>query len=203
MFGPTFARHVAARYRKRGLDGTAQRMVDWLVGQGVDGSTVLEIGGGVGEIGLELLRHGAAHATNLELSPAYDAEANRLIAEAGLTHRVDRRLGDIATDPDVAQRADIVVMHRVICCYPDADRLLGAAADHAARLVVLSHPPRNALSRAMLWVENLALRLGRRKYRTFAHPPQRLRQVLRDRGFATDDVHRALVWQVLGAHRRP
>ncbi len=43
-------------------------MVDWLVAQGIQGSTVLEIGGGVGEIQLELLRHGAARTTNLELS---------------------------------------------------------------------------------------------------------------------------------------
>ena len=203
MFGPKFARHVAARYRKRGLDGTAQRMVDWLVAQGVDGATVLEIGGGVGEIGLELLSHGAAHATSLELSPAYDAEANRLIREAGLTDRVDRRLGDIATNPGVAERADIVVMHRVICCSPDADRLLGAAADHAARFVVLSHPPRNTLSRAMLWAENLTLRLRRREYRTFAHPTQQLLQILRTHGFVTEQVHSGLIWQVVGARRQP
>ena len=61
---------MAARYRKRGLDKTARRMVDLLAERGVQGSTVLEIGGGVGEIQLELLRRGAASATNLELSPA-------------------------------------------------------------------------------------------------------------------------------------
>lgn len=178
-------------------------MVDWLVAQGVDGATVLEIGGGVGEIGLELLSHGAAHATNLELSLAYDAEANRLIREAGLTDRVDRRPGDIAADATVAETADIVVMHRVICCYPDADRLLGAAADHAERLVVLSHPPRNALSRGMLWAENLTMRLRRREYRTFAHPPEQLLQILRTRGFVTEEVHSGLIWQVVGARRQP
>ncbi|MEO6019527.1 MAG: methyltransferase domain-containing protein [Knoellia sp.] len=199
MFGPRFAKHVAARYRKRGLDGTAQRMVDWLVAQGIEGATVLEIGGGVGEIGLELLRHGASHATNLELSPAYDIEASHLIAEAGLVDRVDRRLGDIAAEGAVAESADIVVMHRVICCYPDADRLLGAAADHADRFIVLSHPPRNVLSRSLLFVENLTLRVRRREYRTFAHPPEQLREILGGHGFSTDDVHSGLIWQVLGA----
>jgi magnesium-protoporphyrin O-methyltransferase len=31
MFGPRFARHLASRYRKRGLDKTAARMVAYLV----------------------------------------------------------------------------------------------------------------------------------------------------------------------------
>ena len=50
----------AARYRRRGLDRTARRMVDLLTEAGIDGATVLEIGGGVGEIELELLERGAA-----------------------------------------------------------------------------------------------------------------------------------------------
>jgi magnesium-protoporphyrin O-methyltransferase len=75
MFNDRFAKRMATRYRKRGLDKTARRMVELLTERGVQGATVLEIGGGVGEIQLELLRRGAASATNLELSPGYDAEA--------------------------------------------------------------------------------------------------------------------------------
>ena len=84
FFGSRFARRMAGRYRKRGLDATAQRMVGFLEQQGIAGATVLEIGGGVGEIHLELLRRGAERAVNLELSPAYDAEAARLASEAGV-----------------------------------------------------------------------------------------------------------------------
>jgi magnesium-protoporphyrin O-methyltransferase len=110
MFDTRFAGRMATRYRKRGLDKTAQRMVDLLTQTGVQGATVLEIGGGVGEIQLELLKRGAASATNLELSPPYDAEARQLLAEAGLTGRVQRRLIDIASDPAAVEPADIVVL---------------------------------------------------------------------------------------------
>jgi hypothetical protein len=44
--------------------------------------------------------------------------------------------------------ADLVILHRVVCCYPDYERLLTAAADHARRALVFSYPPRNPLSRA-------------------------------------------------------
>ncbi len=182
MFTAGFARHRSARYRKRGLDATARRMVDLLGDDEVHAATVLEIGGGVGEIQLELLRRGARSATNLELSPAYESEAAQLIEEAGLTGRVHRRLVDIAADPAGVEPADIVVLHRVVCCYPDYPALLGAAADACRRHLVFSFPPRNALSRALLGTQNLGFRLAGREFRTFAHPPSAMLAVLSEHG---------------------
>ena len=154
-------------------------MVGFLEQQGIAGATVLEIGGGVGEIHLELLRRGAERAVNLELSPAYDAEAARLAGEAGVQERVERRLHDIAVDPAAIAPADIVVLHRVVCCYPDYERLLGAAAAHARRALVFSHPRRNLISRVIVGAENLGFRLTRREFRVFVHPPAAMLAVLR------------------------
>ncbi|WP_346621790.1 methyltransferase domain-containing protein [Blastococcus sp. HT6-4] len=201
MFDPRFARRRAARYRRKGLDPTARRMVDLLAGHGARGATVLEIGGGVGEIGLELLRRGAASVTNLELSPAYEAEAAALAEEAGVAGRVHRRLVDIAVDPAEVEPADIVVLHRVVCCYPDHARLLGAAAGHARRRLVLSHPPRNPVSRTVVATQNLLLRAAGRDFRTFAHPPAAMLAVLADHGLHLTDVHRGPVWQIAAVAR--
>ena len=171
IFDSREARRRARQYRRRGLDRTERRIVELVAGHGVAGASVLEIGGGVGEIQLELLRRGAASVTNLELSPAYDDEARRLLEEAGLAGRVERRIADIAMDPDAAERADVVVLNRVVCCYPDHPRLLAAAADRARRLLVFSHPPRNALSRTVVGGGNLAFRFSGGGFRVFAHPP--------------------------------
>ena len=201
VFGPRFARRQAQRYRRRGLDAAAQRMVDFLTGNGIAGATVLEIGGGVGEIQLELLRRGAAHATNLELVDTYDAPAAELAAEAGITGRLTRRRLDIVAAPDEVEPADVVVLHRVVCCYPDYSRLLGTAADHARRLLVFSHPPRNLISRAIVGAQNAVCRLTGRSYRAFTHPPAAMIQVLSRHGFRVNYRHRASVWQVVGAER--
>ena len=201
VFGSQFARRLARRYRRRGLGATEQRIVDFLTEHGVKGATVLEIGGGVGEIQLELLRRGAAEATNLELVAGYDAEARRLATDAGLADRMRRRLVDIAATPDRVEAADIVVLHRVVCCYPDYRRLLGAAADHARRLLVFSHPPRNALSLTALATENAWFRLTGKAFRTFAHPPGAMLQVLHDRGMRATYTHPGRLWQVAGLER--
>ena len=201
MFDPRFAKRMAARYRKRGLDKTSRRMVELLSQADLQDATVLEIGGGVGEIQLELLRGGAASATNLELSPAYDAEAARLLAEAGLANRVQRRLVDIAADPTAVEPADIVVLHRVVCCYPDYARLLGVAADHTRWQLVFSHPPRNPLSRAVVATQNLLLRLSGREFRVFVHPPAAMLAVLAEHGLRPLASYRGPVWQVAAVTR--
>ena len=196
MFDTRFARRRANRYRRRGLDKTSRRMVDLLAQRGVQDATVLEIGGGVGEIQIELLKRGAASATNLELSSAYDAEARRLIVETGLTGRVERRLVDIAADPTAVGSADIVVLNRVVCCYPDYSTLLATAADHALQQVVFSYPPRNLMSRAAVGAQNLLFRLLRRGFRAFAHPPTAMLAVLVEHGLSSVAAHGGAVWQI-------
>ena len=201
FFNQRFARRLANRYRKRGLDKTARTMVQFLQGLGVEGASVLEIGGGVGEFQIELLKAGAARAQNLELSPAYQQQAHQLAGQAGVQGRIDWRLHDLAADPGAVAPADLVVLHRVVCCYPDYQRLLGVAADHARRALVFSYPPRNPLSRAFYGVFNLVMRLTRSSFRGFAHPPDEMLAVLEDHGLRRTYQHRSRIWQVAGLQR--
>ena len=176
-------------------------MLAFLEQQGIEAATVLEVGGGVGELQIELLKLGAARTLNLELSPAYEAEASRLLREAGVEASAERRLHDIAADPAGVEAADVVVLHRVVCCYPDYERLLTAAAEHARRLLVFSYPPRNVVSRLLIGLQNLLFRLRRIEFRTFAHSPARMLAVLEARGLRRAYGHHPPVWQIAGFER--
>jgi magnesium-protoporphyrin O-methyltransferase len=201
FFGERFARRAARRYRKRGLDKTARRMVELLAARGIGGATVLEVGGGVGEVQIELLKRGAASTVNLELSPGYEREAQALLAEAGLADRVERRRHDIAVAPDDVEPADVVVLHRVVCCYPDYERLLGAAAARARRVLVFSHPPYSRISRTLVAAQNLIFAALRREFRVFVHPPDAMVAVVRREGLDTDFTHTGRIWEVKGLAR--
>ncbi len=201
FFDDKVARRDAERYRKKGLDAAAQRVVELVRAHGVEGATVLEIGGGVGGIQLELLKAGAARATNVELSPAYDRYAEDLAHEAGVTDRVTRLLADVARDGAEVEPADVVVMHRVVCCYPDYEALVGAAAARAQRLLVISYPPRNAVSRLVVCVLNAFFRLARREFRTFAHPHRAVLAAAEARGLRIVAKDRKRVW-LMGALAR-
>ena len=201
FFGSRFARRVARRYRKRGLARTQRWMVEFLETAGLEGASVLEVGGGVGELHVELLKRGADRAVNLELSPAYEEEAERLLADTALQGRVERRLHDIAVDPAAVEPVDVVVLHRVVCCYPDYERLLGAAGSHARRLLVFCYPRRNAISRAIIAAQNAGFRLMRQEFRVFAHPPAAMLGVLREQGLEARFAESGLAWQVTGLAR--
>jgi magnesium-protoporphyrin O-methyltransferase len=172
LFGKRAAARDARRYRKRGLNGTARELVA-LAGD-VHGATVLEVGGGIGSIELELLAAGAERATNVELSGEYEHHAEQLLAERGFAGRADRRIGDFVADAGGIEPHDIVVMHRVICCYPDVDALVGAASERTRRRLLLTYPRDRLPIRLGLRLVNLFLRLSGNAFRVYVHPVDRI-----------------------------
>jgi 16S rRNA G966 N2-methylase RsmD len=176
-------------------------MVSFLTEHGIEHASVLEIGGGVGEIQIELLSRGAGSATNLETSHNYEPEAAALLARYGRADRVTRQFVDIATSPDDVDPADVVVLHRVVCCYPDYERLLSAAAAHAKRLLVYSHPPRNPLIRLIISCENLLHRLRGSDFRAFVHPPAAMIKAAEAQGMSVSYRHRGVSWHIVGLER--
>ena len=172
LFSRKYASRDARRYRRRGLGTTSRALVD-LAGD-VEGATVLDVGGGIGAIDLELLAAGAERATNVELSGGYEEAASALLSERGLSDRVERRVADFVSEGDAVEPHDLVVLHRVVCCYPDVDALMGAAAEHARRRLVLTYPQEHLLMRLGLRVINLWLRVSGCGFRTYVHPVARI-----------------------------
>jgi hypothetical protein len=201
IFSESSARIEARRYRRRGLDGTSRRIVDYLVRRGVKGLTLLEIGGGIGAIQIELLKAGAAHAISVELTPTYEQVAAELLRETGLDGRVERTVMDFAAAADEVPAADIVIMNRVICCYPDMPRLAGAAADHTQSVLVMSFPKQRLWTRAFLGGGNLMLWLLRRQFHVFVHPPEQIFEVASRRGLRKELDRPGFFWEVAALGR--
>lgn len=199
IFSERSAHAAAARYRKKGLDGTSQRIVDLLLKQGVEGKSVLEVGGGIGAIQVELLRAGASRAVSIELTPTYEVAAAELLAAMGMAKRIERRVLDFVDAGAEVEAADIVVLNRVVCCYPDMPRLVGTAADHARGTLVLSFPKQQWWTRAALAMGNLVFRLTRREFHVFLHPPARIRQEAEAHGLKVSSDQSGLFWEVLTA----
>jgi 2-polyprenyl-3-methyl-5-hydroxy-6-metoxy-1,4-benzoquinol methylase len=200
FFGTKQARRDARRYRRRGLDRAARWIAETMKERGVAGATVLEPGGGVGAIEIELLKAGAAHSTVVELSAGYDEEARELAREAGVEDRIERRHGDFAANG--VPRVDVVVMHRVVCCYPDYERLLDAAAKRAQRILVFTHPPQNPLAVLAFGAVNLLMSVRGKEFRAFVHPPEELVEVVRRNGLEPFARKRLGFWRGVAFARR-
>lgn len=145
-------------------------MRDALVGKGITGASVLEFGGGVGGLSMDLLAAGAATATNVELSTAYRDASSALALEAGLEDRFQLLAGDAIELASEIDDADIVVMNRVVCCYPDGDDLMDVAVDKARRWLGVSFPTVHAVSRVVIGAENWLRKRRGSDFRAFVHP---------------------------------
>jgi Methyltransferase domain len=199
LFGERTAKRDLKRYRRRGLDGTGEALVEFLRRRGVQGMTVLEIGGGVGAVTAELLDSGAGRAINMEMSPAYEPFARELWREAGVEERAEYRIGDVTNDGVPA--ADAVVMHKVVCCYPDADALVGAAAERTGRYLVMSFPRERWLTRVGFSSLNALARLLRWEYRSFIHPFADVVGAAERRGLRLAQHDEGFVWQIAALER--
>ena len=156
----------------------------------VAGQTILEVGGGIGALQLELLDAGASAATNVELSGAYEDAAAALFDGRA----VDRRIGDFVT-ADVPEH-DVVLMHRVVCCYPDLEGLVGAAAARTRRILALTYPQQRGWIRIGLQVVNVWLRVRGCGFRTYAHPVARIDGAATHGGLQLEQrVRRGLLWE--------
>jgi magnesium-protoporphyrin O-methyltransferase len=184
LFGERFAKRAARRYRRKGPDRMAKALARRASARGLEGATVLEIGGGIGQVLLQLLERGAREGEIVELVPAYEDEAGALAAELGVGERASYRTADLVTDPEARRPADVVVLNKVVCCTPDGVALAGIAAALAQRTLVLSFPRDAWWARAAFGTANACFRLRRNRFRTFVHPSAALQAAAEREGLA-------------------
>jgi magnesium-protoporphyrin O-methyltransferase len=185
------------RYRGKGLDRMAQSMVAKLQALGVEGARVLEVGGGIGAIQAELLGAGASDAVNVEISSGYESAARQLLADTEFEDRAHRVIADFVEEANDLEPADVVVMNRVVCCYPDMERMVTAAAEKTQRALAISFPRDRWFMRMSVRLIAAWSRLRRSEFRFFVHKPAAIVATARSQGlelvFQDDDA----AWQAM------
>jgi magnesium-protoporphyrin O-methyltransferase len=92
-------------------------------------------------------------------------------------------------------------MHRVVCCYPDPELLVGAAAGHARRLLALSFPRDTWWVRIGWYTVDAWFRLVYR-FASFVHPRERILGAAARMGFTPVHEHSGPLWHVAVLERR-
>lgn len=202
MFTSRGAPASARRFRKKGLTGAARHIAEAISAADLKDSSVLEIGSGVGQIQVALLEDRAVtKATNIELSKNWEIEARLLLAERGLEDRAERIIGDFMTRAEALPGADAVILHRVVCCYPDWRALLAAAVSKSNRLFAVTFPMDRWWVKAMVGLGNRFQRLRNEQFRSYVHPAEAMIVLLRQRGFEVSSDRRGFIWRTLIACR--
>ncbi len=197
LFNSKEAARRLRRYRKSGLDRLANGIVEHLAGRDIDGASLLEVGGGVGGIEIEMLRRGVGTAVNIELSDAYEQAASNLLDEAGFTDRVERRIGDFVEESDGIDPADIVLLNRVVCCYPWMERMMDSAVEKTDRFLALTFPRERWFMKASIALGNWWWSLRSCGFRAYVHPTAGIESIATEGGLEVTHRDKTLGWQAV------
>ncbi len=176
---------------------TTPMLIRALADAGVDGLTLLDIGGGIGAVQFELLRLGVSTATSVEASSAYLEVAREEATRAALDRRITYLHGNFVSLAEGIPDADIVTLDRVICCYDDAEALVSLSAAKARRLYGLVYPRAAWWVKMAVFFENLVYRLRGSPFRAFVHPTELIDRLVRDHGLKEIHHRETFAWQVV------
>lgn len=197
LFDSRMANRDLEDYRKHGAEGETRELIAAIAGRGVGGARLLDIGGGVGVIGQELLTAGASRLTDVDASRAYLDAARWLAEQRGTADRGEYHYGDFVTLAPAVAAADVVTLDRVVCCYADWRALVDASVAKAQRLYGLVYPVDRWWIRIGATLGNAALRLMRQSFRFHVHPTRAIDARVRAAGFERSFERRGWIWQVV------
>jgi magnesium-protoporphyrin O-methyltransferase len=197
LFDEKMVSKELARYLAKGPDKTTRMMINALKVEGVQGSTLLDIGGGVGAIQHELLDAGAQAAVDVDASGAYLQAAQKEAQRRGVADQIQFQHGNFVDLAVQIDPADVVTLDRVLCCYPDMEQMVRLSAARAKKLYGLVYPRDGWLARVGIAVMNLFFRAQKNPYRAFVHPSQAVEALVTGEGFQRRYYRRTLFWQVI------
>lgn len=175
--------------------GVSARLLDLMRDAPRRRPSVLELGCGPGALSVALLEMGVTHVTGVDLSATSVELARRRAVAAGFGEQARYEVGN-AADVDTDQE-DWVVLDRVICCFPDMDRLVRHAAPLARSAVLLSVPESRGwrgLVNRVLWGFEAAWDTLRGGCRGYVHDVRRLERRLAESGLRRSDSLHLGLW---------
>ena len=197
LFDAKVAAKELKRYQKKGPRKETSMLLQALGNEGVEGMTLLDIGGGVGAIQHELLSDGVDRATNVDGSSAYIEAAKGQARRQGLEDRVSYHHGNFVDLAPSIGPADIVTLDMVICCYDDMESLVGLSSERARKLYGFVYPKVSWWMKAGLAAGNLYWRARRSSFRAFLHSTGAIDAILRRNGLQRRFYARTAFAQVM------
>lgn len=194
--------------RKSTVAGVTAPLLSALEATGISGKSILDVGCGIGDLATAAMTRGASEAFGIDLSGKAIEEARRLAAQRGVADRTTFQVGDGA-DASLP-KADVVVLNRVFCCYPDVDQLLENSLSAAGTTYAFTTPRSKGFSGVVVRLQNvydnLWYRMRDKKFRgfrTFVHDVDRIDARVRAEGFRpVRSQRRRFVWH-LAVYVRP
>lgn len=189
-----FARRSRKRFKRKGFEPSQKQLMAGLEQVGYREASVLDIGCGVGHLHQTLLEQGASATVGIDLAPKMLSEAKDWANERGLGDRVNYVEGDFMTLDERMDNADICLLDKVVCCYPDAQGLVQKSLAKTKRVYGLTYPRDRWFIRLGAEVIACLLWLIRSDFRSYVHDPVQIERWISGDGFEKRFEDQTAAW---------
>ena len=196
-FFSRWSKRYAKRFRRGGLERVQKYLIEGIKRDSILGCSVLDVGCGVGQLHLALLKEGAVRSVGVDLSEEMIREARRFAGELGVSDRTEYLSGDFAQLSPTIPESDITVLDKVVCCHEDLDGLVRTSTGKTKRVYALSYPKENLMMKGVFKGQIAIAKLFRWSFRPFWHDWDRMKSLIMNQGFRLEYEKSTVAWQVL------
>ena len=191
------AEKEARAYLEDGANKRLKKLLAYFQDQYAKPLTVLDIGCGVGGAHFELLKNGLAlNVIGVEASSNYIASARQIADSLKFADRVRYAQMDFAQSSDAIEAADVVILDRVICCYPLLENLLAPAAARAKLYLALSYPREDWWLQIAYRLSNIMREVRKSEFFTYIHAHAEVHRIALQHGLSPAYATRSGEWQI-------
>lgn len=195
VFDRNSAEREARRFLRKGLDSRIRHSIDALGPDRLKGSTVLDVGCGVGALHQSLILAGARRIVGVDASLNNITVAQELAAKLKYSDYVSHFVGDVVELEELLPCSDVVILDRVVCCCPSVVDLLKFVLAKCNCTLIITIPQVNLATVGFQLLFNASMWITRNEFRYVLHDPVTVtNRVLKD-GFVANRVATSYPWE--------
>ena len=195
-FNDKYVNKAVKGYYKKGSAKNTKMLISMLKETGVKGETLLDIGGGVGAIQIELFKEGLKNALAVDASPAFLNAAKKESKSQGFEDLIKYYQGNFVDLAKDLENTSIVTLDKVICCYDDMEALVKLSAKNA-QLYGLIFPRDTWWVKTAFAFSNFFLWISRSPFRIFIHNSEKVNSLINEVGLKKKKHSYTGMWQVI------
>lgn len=189
-----FAKSYRRRFARKGFEPSQQQLIKGITQASYRDKTLLEIGCGVGHLHQSLVEQGSLFAVGIELASEMIIEATDWAKQRGISEKTKYIEGDFIDIAETIEPADIVIMDKVVCCYPDAESLIHRSLEKCTESFALTYPRKTWYTKSGVQFFAFLMKLLGSNFRPYVHDPVLIERWITEQGFKKTVQSQTIIW---------
>jgi len=190
------AKRELRRYQKKGAKGSTRVLIDFFATKDLHNKSLLDIGGGIGVIQLELLKKGLHKVSSVDASQHYLDISKQEAIQQGMADKVDYQYLNFVEAAKNLGTFEIVTLDKVVCCYDDYNALIDNVIAKSNTYIALSAPRDGFIPSILSKTLNFVLNLFGNPYQSYIHSLKAIESQITDAGFELKEKKSSFPWFV-------